>query len=318
MSARVAVVLPGESGVFAGMATPWLADEAAREVFDQASEVIGRDVVDWWRDPLNLVDPSAGHLSAVVTGIAGYRSLTAAGLHPVVVAGHGVGEYGALVAAGALRLDQVVELVHWRADLLSLSPRPSRAGMAAVIGPGAADVARAAVAQSATTGDLAVACVDGPRQVILTGSREELARARAQVLAAGLEMVRLPGRDACHGPLMASVAAHLGTALADLAWSTPQLPVVSNVDGRPSRDPQRLAGCLRAHVISPVQWEATSRALVDAGVTEVLEIGSVPVLGPLIHQVHPALTVRLVAGPGTPTRVTEPSLAGSAPSRGER
>jgi [acyl-carrier-protein] S-malonyltransferase len=314
MTARVAVVLPGESGAFAGLANPWFADDAARAVFDEVSAVIGRDVVDWWHDPLNLVDASAAHLAVVVTGVAGYRSLTAAGVRPVVVAGHGVGEYGALVAAGALRLDQVVELVHWRGDLLALSPRPSCAGMAAVIGPDAGDVARAAVARSTTAGALAVACVDGPRQVVLSGSREELSRARVQVVAAGLEMVRLPGRDACHGPLMASVAAHLEEALADLVWSTPELPVVSNVDGRASRDPQRLADCLRAHLTAPVQWEATSRALADAGVTEVLEVGSAPVLGPLIRQVHPELPVRLVAGPGTPTRSPEPSLAGSAPS----
>jgi [acyl-carrier-protein] S-malonyltransferase len=190
--------------------------------------------------------------------------------------------------------------------------------MAAVIGPDAGDVARAVVAQVAN-GSLAVASVDGPEQVVLSGGREELARARDAVVAAGLAMVRLPGRAACHGPLMEPVAAHLAAALADLDWSVPDVPVVPNVDGRPTRDPDRLATCLRGHLTSPVQWEATSRALVEAGATSVVEVGAVPVLGPLIHQVHPGLPVRLATGPGVPfpnEHLPEPALAGPAASRG--
>jgi [acyl-carrier-protein] S-malonyltransferase len=317
----VAVVLPGESGAISGMADAWLTDDHARAVADEASEVVGRDVAEWWRDGLNLLDPVAAHVEVVVTGVAGYRSLTHQGLRPLVVAGHGVGEFAALVAAGALGLGQVVELVHERAELLALSPRPDCAGMAAVIGPGAGDVARAVVAQVADGGPLAVASVDGPEQVVLSGGRDELARARDAVVAAGLAMIRLPGRAACHGPLMRPVAAHLAVPLADLDWSEPDVPVVPNVDARPTRDPERLAWCLREHLTSPVQWEATSRALVDAGATAVVEVGAVPVLGPLIHQVHPELPVRLASGPGVPSPIEqfpEPALAGPAASRGVR
>ncbi|MGY1601839.1 ACP S-malonyltransferase [Geodermatophilus sp. SYSU D00815] len=315
----VAVVLPGESGAFAGLANAWRFDEPAAAVFEEASAVVGRDVADWWRDPLNLSDDAAAHLAVVVTGVAAVRSLTARGLRPVVVAGHGVGEYGALVAAGALRLDQVVELVHWRADLLALSPRPSCAGMAAVIGAGAGDVARMLVAETGSAGTLAIACVDGPRQVVLSGTREELTRARRAVLAAGLDMVRLPGRSACHGPLMAPVAAHLATALADLEWSEPAIAVVPNADPVPTRDPDRLATCLRAHLTSPVLWERTSAALVEAGAAAVVEVGTVPVLGPLVRQVHPDLPVALVSGPHLPFPVASPApvLAGPVPTRGE-
>jgi [acyl-carrier-protein] S-malonyltransferase len=315
----VAVVLPGESGAIGGMADAWLADDAARAVVDEASEVVGRDVAAWWRDALNLRDPVAAHVEVVVTGVAGYRSLTHQGLRPLAVAGHGVGEYAALVAAGALRLDQVVELVHWRAELLALSPRPDCAGMAAVVGPGAGDVARSVVAEVGNGGPLAVAAVDGPGQVVLSGGREELTRARDAVLDAGLAMIRLPGRAACHGPLMQPVATHLAAALADLDWSVPDVAVVPNVDARPTRDPDRLAQCLRAHLTSPVQWEGTSRALVEAGATWVVEVGAVPVLGPLIQQVHPDLPVRLASGPGLPfaTAQPEPALAGPFTTRGE-
>ncbi|WP_448626086.1 ACP S-malonyltransferase [Geodermatophilus sp. URMC 64] len=315
----VAVVLPGESGAFGGMANPWRFDDAAAAVLAEASAVVGRDVADWWRDPLNLADPAAAHLAVVVTGVAGYRSLAARGLRPLAVAGHGVGEYAALVAAGALALDQVVEAVHWRAELLSLAPRSSCAGMAAVIGPRAGDVARAVVAEAGSTGTLAVACIDGPRQVVLSGDREDLGRARQAVLAAGLDMVRLPGRAVCHGPLMRPVAAHLAAALADLDWSAPAVPVLPNADPVPTRDPDRLAHCLCAQLTAPVQWEETSRGLVAAGAETVVEIGSAPVLGPLVRQVHPALPVHLVTGPGSPFPVAppEPALAGPALTRGE-
>jgi [acyl-carrier-protein] S-malonyltransferase len=315
-----AVVLAGEAGVRAGAIDAWLADEAARAVVDEASAVVGRDVATWWRDPLTLCcDTTAAHVEVVVSGIAGYRSLTARGLRPVVVAGHGVGEYAALVAAGALPLDQVVELVHWRAELLSLSPRPSCAGMAAVVGAGAGEVARAVVADVEDPRALSVASVDGPAQVLLAGGCEALDRAREAVLAAGLDLVRLPGRTACHGPLVAPVADHLAAAFADLEWSEPDVPVVPNADGRPTRDPDQLARCLRAHLTSPVQWEATSRALVEAGATAVVEVAAVPVLGPLVRQVHPDLPVHLATGPGTPlpTAPLHPATAVTVPSGGE-
>ncbi|SDY54367.1 [acyl-carrier-protein] S-malonyltransferase [Geodermatophilus africanus] len=315
-----AVVLAGEAGVRAGAIDAWLDDEAARAVVDEATAVVGRDVASWWRDPLNLCcDTTAAHVEVVVNGVAGYRSLTARGLRPVVVAGHGVGEYAALVAAGALPLDQVVEFVHWRAELLSLSPRPSCAGMAAVVGPGAGEVARAVVAEVGTTRALTVAAVDGPAQVLLAGDCGAIDRAREAVLAAGLDLVRLPGRNACHGPLVAPVARHLTAALADLEWSEPEVPVVPNADGRPTRDPEQLARCLRAHLTSPVQWEATSRALVEAGATSVVEVAAVPVLGPLVRQVHPHLPVHLASGPGTPLPPDplQPAPAVPVPTRGE-
>jgi [acyl-carrier-protein] S-malonyltransferase len=319
VTGAVAVVLPGESGAAPDMVDAWLADEPAREVVAVASDVLGRDVTEWWRDPHNRFDPVATQLAVVVTGVAGYRSLVHRGLRPLAVAGHGVGEYAALVSAGALELSQVVELVDWRAELFSLSPRPSCAGMAVVVGPDAAEIARSLVADVGSAGELAVASVDAPGQVVLSGSREALSRARDAVLAAGLDMVRLPGRPACHGPLMQPVAERLAAALADLDWSVPAVAVVPNVDARPSRDPDQLARCLRAHLTSPVQWEATSRALVEAGATSVVEVGTAPLLGPLIRQVHPDLPVHLASGPDVPlpTEDPEPALAGPVTTRGE-
>ncbi|MCZ2858695.1 ACP S-malonyltransferase [Blastococcus sp. VKM Ac-2987] len=317
---EAAVVLPGESGVRPGMVDVWLADPVAAAVVDETSEVVGRDVAAWWRDPAAAADPVATHLEVVVTGIAGYRSLAARGLAPVVVAGHGIGEYAALVAAGALELTQVVELVHWRAELLAHATRPGRAGAAAVVGPGAGDVARAAVDELSDAGPLRIACCDAPGQVVLAGTSEALTRARAVVEAAGLVLVPLPGRAPCHSPLVQPVADHLAAALADLDWSVPAVCVVPNVDGEPTLDPDRLATRLRHHLTSPVQWEATSRSLVAAGATAVVEIGAVPVLGRLVRQVHPDLPISLAAGPGAsvPTDPPELALAGTVPTRGER
>jgi [acyl-carrier-protein] S-malonyltransferase len=115
------------------------------------------------------------------------------------------------------------------------------------------------------------------------------------------------------------VSRHLTAALADLEWSEPAVPVVPNADGRPTRDPERLAACLRAHLTSPVQWEATSRALVEAGATSVVEVAAIPVLGPLVRQVHPDLPVHLASGPGTPLPPDplQPAPAVPVPTRGE-
>jgi [acyl-carrier-protein] S-malonyltransferase len=312
-----ALVLQGQYSVVPGALEAWLRDETARDVVAEASDVLGRDVVEWWGDPLDLSDPVAADLAAVVIGVAGSRSLAHSGLEPVVVAGHGVSEYAALVAAGALRLDQVIDLVNRRGEMLVHSPRPSCAGMAAVVGPGAGEVARAVVG---TTGSLRIACLDGPAQVVLSGWCEELALAREGIVAAGLDMVRLPGRAACHGPLVQPIAERLNASLAELDWSVPDVPVVSNVDARPSRDPDQLARCLRQHLTSPLQWEATSHALVEAGATWVVEVGTVPTLSSLIRQVHPDLPVHLAGEPGLPalTARTEQTLTGAVAIRGER
>jgi [acyl-carrier-protein] S-malonyltransferase len=298
------------------MVDPWLDDPVAAATVSEVDTVVGRDVAAWWRDPATAPDPVATHLEVVVTGVAGFRSLTARGLDPVAVAGHGVGEYAALVAAGALPLDQVVELVHWRAELLSLAPRPSCAGLAAVLGPGAEEVARSALAAAGADGPLCLSALDGPERAVLAGDRAALAAAGERVRAAGLDLVRLPGRAPCGGPLVQPVATHLTTALADLDWSAPDLPVVPNADGEPTRDPDRLAAALRRHLTATVLWEATSRALVGLGATSVVEVGATPVLGPLVRQVHPDLPIRLATGPGTPvpTDAPGPALAGSVPT----
>lgn len=303
-----AVVLPGEDGSRPGMVDPWLADPVAAATVREVDTVVGRDVAAWWRDPATAPDPVATHLEVVVTGVAGTRSLRAAGLEPVAVAGHGVGEFAALAAAGALPLDQVVELVHWRAELLSLAPRPSCAGLAAVLGHDAAAVAREAIAVARGDGPLCLAALDAPGRAVLAGGRAELAEAGEVVRAAGLEMVRLPGRAPCGGRLVQSVAAHLSTALADLDWSVPEVPVVPNADAEPTRDPDRLAAALRHHLTAPVLWEATTRALLALGATAVVEVGATPVLGPYARQVSPTLPVRLATGPGDAGPVLPPGL----------
>ncbi|WP_336033762.1 ACP S-malonyltransferase [Geodermatophilus sp. FMUSA9-8] len=308
-----AVVLPGEDGSRPGMVDPWLADPVAAATVAGVDAVVGRDVAAWWRDPATAPDPVAAHLEVVVAGVAGYRSLTARGLKPVAVAGHGVGEFAALAAAGALPLDQVVELVHWRAELLSLAPRPSCAGQAAVLGPGAAAIAAAAVAVAGAGGPLCIAALDAPERAVLAGGRAELAHAGELVRAAGLELVRLPGRAPCHGALVRPVADHLTAALADLDWSAPALPVVPNADPVPTRDPDRLAAALRRHLTAPVLWEATAHALAGTGATALLEIGAEPLVGPWAAQTVPGLPVRLVSGPlpPAPEAVPGPALAGS-------
>ncbi|MEU2347822.1 acyltransferase domain-containing protein [Modestobacter sp. NPDC049651] len=317
MTGGPALVLQGEDGAVPGMLDGWLTDESARRVVAEAAEVVGRDVAEWWRERGNLVDPVAAALEIVVTGVAGAASLRARGLRPVAVAGHDVGEFAALVVAGALPLAQVVELVHCREELLSCSARPSDAGMAAVVGPGAAQVADAVVADLG--GTLTVAAVDGPDQVLLSGHCAELSRAGAAAVGAGLTWRRMPGRAPCHGPLVQPVADHLAAELADLDWSAPSVPVVPNADAVPTRDPGRLARNLAAHLTSTVQWAATCRALLAAGATGVVEVGSVAVLGPLVRQAHHGVPVHLAAAPGPlPTPETsEPALAGSAPTRGE-
>ncbi|MGY1708611.1 ACP S-malonyltransferase [Geodermatophilus sp. SYSU D00758] len=314
-----ALVFPGQAAARAGMVLPWLDDAAAREVFDEASDLVGRDVADWWLDPAPGADPVRAHLAVVVTGVAAARSLVTRGLVPAAVAGYGVGAYTALVAAGALRLAEVLPAVHWRAELVALTPRPSCAARAAVVGPGATDVAAAAVAAAGPGGRLVVSALDGPERVVLAGFREELDGACAEVRAAGLEWVPVPMTGVAHSPLVTVAAARLDPVLAGLTWSVPSVPVVPDTDPVPTRDTARLATALRGHLVAPVRWSEVVEVL--AGTADALvEIGSVPTLGPLARQVCPDLPVHLATGPDTPLPLPAPAfaLAGPTPARGER
>ncbi|HET7701582.1 MAG TPA: ACP S-malonyltransferase [Candidatus Limnocylindria bacterium] len=277
---------------------------AAMRVFDEASDALGLDLKRLaWDGPQEDLDRTANTQPALlVASIAALRAAeeAAGGLaEPRVVLGHSLGEFTALVAAGALSLADAVRLVRRRGELMQAAD-PS-GGMLAVIGLDADRIAAAI----ADTG-LVVANDNAPGQVVISGPRDDFERASAALKEAGAKRV-IPLRTsaAFHSPAMRAVAPDLAAALAGVAWSALRYTVIANVDAAPHEHAAEFPTLLERQVWSPVQWVASMRRANGEGVTAYVEFGPGNVLT--------GLTKRILAGARTANVSDETTLREALP-----
>jgi [acyl-carrier-protein] S-malonyltransferase len=202
-----------------------------------------------------------------------------------MVAGHSVGEYAALVAAGVLDFAAALRLVSRRAQLMASADADG--GMAAVIGLGRDEVQRAVDSVGRPT-ELVVANDNAPGQVVISGRRESLVLAEEAMRAAGARrVIQLPVSGAFHSPLMAGVAEELAEAFESESWADARVPVVSNVTAEPLTDADRLRALLAEQVRSPVEWVRSVERMVDDGVDTMVEIGSGAALVGIVKRIAP-------------------------------
>ena len=273
---------------------------AARAVFTEADAVLGWSVSDTcWNGPLaRLNDTRQTQPCLVTTSVAALRALEErAPIQPAFVAGHSVGEYAALVAAGVIDLAAALRLVARRGELMAAADDDG--AMAAVLGLDRETVA-ATVETVASPADLVVANDNAPGQVVVSGRREAITAAADALRAAGAKRVLpLPVSGAFHSPRMADVAERLAEAFAAETWSDARIPVVSNVTADPETDAGRIRALLAEQVRSPVEWVASVERLVREGVDEVVELGPGSALIGMVRRIAPdvrAVAVGDVAG----------------------
>jgi [acyl-carrier-protein] S-malonyltransferase len=273
---------------------------AARAVFTEADAVLGWSVSDTcWNGPeARLNDTRQTQPCLVATSIAALRALEERGpIQPAFVAGHSVGEYAALVAAGVLDLAAALRLVARRGELMAAADDDG--AMAAVLGLDRETVA-ATVETVASPADLVVANDNAPGQVVISGRREAITAAADALRAAGAKRVLpLPVSGAFHSPRMADVADRLAEAFEAETWSDARIPVVSNVTADPETDAGRIRALLAEQVRSPVEWVASVERLVREGVDEVVELGPGSALVGMVRRIAPdvrAVAVGDVAG----------------------
>ncbi|MEK7285126.1 MAG: ACP S-malonyltransferase [Chloroflexota bacterium] len=305
----VAWLFPGQGSQHVGMGKA-LAERygAAARVFDEASEALGIDLRRLcWEGPQEELDRTANAQPALLaTSIAALRAAEEALGHeldePVAVAGHSLGEYTAIVAAGALALADAVRLVRIRGELMQAAdggdagaPTHARGGMAAVLGLDAEAVARAI----GGTG-LVVANVNAPGQVVISGPLAALERAPEALRAAGAKRV-LPLRvsGAFHSPAMRAVASHLATAIAATPFSALRCTLIANVDGEPHEHASELPALLERQVWSPVRWVAVVRRAAGEGASTFVEFGPGAVLTGLVTRILPDARTANVSDPRT-------------------
>jgi [acyl-carrier-protein] S-malonyltransferase len=220
-------------------------------------------------------------------------------VRPVAVAGHSLGEYSALVAAGSLSLADAVRLVHMRGKFMQDAVPAGLGAMAAIIGLSSDDVA--AVCRDAAGAEVvSPANLNGGGQVVIAGHKDAVERAAAAAKAKGAKLVKLLAVSApFHCALMQPAAERLASELARVDVKAPSVPVVTNVEAKPNQDAVRVKDLLARQVTAPVRWEESVQCLAGLGVKAVVEVGAGNVLAGLVRRIAPDIAVHAAGDPGS-------------------
>jgi [acyl-carrier-protein] S-malonyltransferase len=306
----VAALFPGQGSQFLGMADPWAADPTGRAVLDEASGVMDQDVVAGCSDEGALATTEFVQPALLACDVAAFRVLEATGVNVGAAAGHSLGEFAALVAAGVLDLSSALRVVLARGRAMQEASDAQPGTMTALIGAGTDD---AAAIRDAARGDdvLAVANENASNQTVLSGSPVAIERGEAEAKARGVRAIRLNVAGAFHSELMRPAVAPIDAALAAATFSTARFPIAANTTGELTTDGDAFRDLLTRHVVSPVRWERCMRALAAAGFDTFVEAGPGQVLAKIVRRDLPG--VRAVAlGSPDDVRAFAASLAGGA------
>ena len=284
---KFALVFPGQGSQSVGMMAAYGDAPVIRATFDEASAALGRDLWQLVADgPAEALSQTVNTQPLMLTaGIAVYRFwLEKGGPVPAMVAGHSLGEYSALVAAGVLQLKDAVPLVELRAKAMQAAVPAGEGAMAAVMGLEAEGVI-AACAEAAQGQVVQAVNFNEPKQTVIAGHKAAVERAAEAVKARGAKRaLMLPVSAPFHCALMQPAADALRAPLAQLQFLAPQIPVVNNVDVAQLADPDAIRDALVRQAASPVRWVETMQAMHAAGVTHVFECGPGKVLAGLVKR----------------------------------
>jgi [acyl-carrier-protein] S-malonyltransferase len=296
----VAFVFPGQGAQTVGMGRA-LAESypEAREAFAEADAALGEPLSKLcFEGPQEELTRTANTQPAVLTtDVAAYRAVqSAARLSPTLVAGHSLGEYAALVAAGSLGLGEAVRLTRVRGRAMQDAVPEGEGAMAAVLLLDRAVVA--SICEEAAQGRVcAPANFNAPGQIVIAGHSDAVARAVEIVKARKGKAVPLKVSAPFHCELMRPAAQVLEAALRDVEVRAPAVPVVANVDASPNTDAGRIKDLLIRQVASPVRWEESVRRMIEAGVRKFVEVGPGSVLAGLIKRIDRSVEVVSVSDP---------------------
>ena len=284
----VAFVFPGQGSQKVGMGREWAERSAtARRTFEEADQALGESLSKLiWEGPEEELGLTANTQPAILTcSVAVYRALEEEGRlpEPVAVAGHSLGEYTALVAAGALDFAEAVTLVRRRGELMQRAVPPGVGAMAAILAMDADDVAAVVdeVSAAADEGEVVtVANYNANGQTVIAGHKAPVGRACELAVERGARKATVLDVSApFHSPLMAPAREGMTPLLAAADLSAPRVPVVTNVDARPTSEPDRLRDALVRQIDGTVRWvESVQHMERDMGVGLFLEIGPGAVL----------------------------------------
>ncbi len=293
----LAFTFPGQGSQQPAMGSSWQ-HHASWELVDEASEAVGRSVADLLlnADADELKHTRNSQLSTFVLSMVVLDAVERTGVVPNFAAGHSLGEYSALCAAGALAFDDAVRLVAERGEAMQVAAEERSGTMAAVLG---LDDDLVGTACARIDGDVWVANFNAPGQVVIAGAPDavEAAGAEAKQLGAKRAMA-LPVGGAFHTPFMAPARERLRKALSDVDIRAPGVPIVANVDAVARNDENEWHQLLASQLCSPVQWRRSLYTLDEAGVTTFVELGPGTVLTGMAKRTIKGSRTVSVATPG--------------------
>lgn len=303
-----AFVFPGQGSQAVGMLDAWAGHPAVVQAVQEASEALGEDIgrliAEGPKEALALTTNTQPVM--LVAGVAAYRAWRAeGGAEPAVVAGHSLGEYSALVAAGVLTLADAAPLVRFRAQAMQEAVPVGAGAMAAILGLDAQKVIEgcAEAARSfGTNSDEVVEAVNfnDPAQTVIAGSKAGVDKACEVLKANGAKRaLPLPVSAPFHSSLMKPAAERLRERLAATPFAAPRIPVINNIEVQVESDPQRIRGALYEQAFGPVRWVECVRAMKARGVTHVVECGPGKVLAGLVKRIDPELAGAAMFDPAT-------------------
>jgi [acyl-carrier-protein] S-malonyltransferase len=307
----VAFVFPGQGSQTVGMGKP-LADAfaPARAVFEEVDSALGERLSETiWNGPADaLVLTENAQPALMAVSLAVMRVLEAeAGIDlardAAFVAGHSLGEYSALAAAGALSVSDAARLLRIRGRAMQKAVPVGVGAMAALVGAEFAD-AEAIAAEAASAGVCTAANDNGGGQVVLSGEKQAVERAVEIAKARGVRRaMMLPVSAPFHCSLMAPAADVMAEALAKVAIARPSVPIVANVLARPIREPAEIIKCLVEQVTGTVRWRESVLFMTQKGVTAFYEIGAGRVLSGLVKRIAEQVEATSIGTPDDISRL---------------
>ena len=286
-----AFVFPGQGSQSVGMLNSIADRPEVNATLLEASEALGEDVAKLIAEgPVEVLSLTTNTQPVMLTaGVAFYRAwLAAGGPKPTVMAGHSLGEYSALVAAGVISFKDAVPLVRFRAQAMQTAVPVGTGGMAAILGLDDATVIQVCSEAAIASGGVVEAVnFNAPGQVVIAGSSDAVTKACELLKAAGAKRaLPLPVSAPFHSSLLQPASEKLQTYLADIEFKAPTISVINNVDVEILNDPIAIKDALVRQAAKPVRWQETIQAMAKQGVTQVVECGPGKVLAGLTKRIN--------------------------------
>ncbi|WP_025918081.1 ACP S-malonyltransferase [Herminiimonas sp. CN] len=305
---KFAFVFPGQGSQSIGMLNGFADNQVVRQTIAEASEALQFDLArligDGPKEDLDLTTNTQPVMLAAA--VAFYRAwIAAGGAVPSLVAGHSLGEYSALVAAGVIPFHDAVRLVRFRAQAMQEAVPVGQGGMAAILGLSDADVQE--VCEASAQGEVVEAVnFNAPAQVVIAGHKNAIARACEAAKAKGAKRaLPLAVSAPFHSSLLKPASDRLRAYMADMVFAAPQIAVINNVDVAIENDPARIKDALVRQAANPVRWVETVQRVVAEGITHVAECGPGKVLAGLTKRIDAGLTAEAIVDQVSLDRILE-------------